>query len=299
MTSFADHFYMVGAKFNSALCVGLDLDPRMHKTRLLDINKMLVDRTAGLAPAYKLNMARYELVDGGDKLLADTIAYVRQEVPKALVIVDSKRVDVGTTGIAYAARFRDRVDCDAVTVHPWMGYDTVLPYLNSGFKSVFVVCRSSNPYAGYMQDIPVKVQGVHKPMYLYVAEQTRVWGSPGRVGLVVGATALEAITRVRNACPNMFLLLPGVGAQGGDAGQAARRAADGRGGGYAIAVSRQIADAAMQGGRASLSISAQRSVQEVAEKLREQSVSNLANPANWLSKALTFCPQAGIVRAWK
>lgn len=207
------------------LVVGLDTDPgripasvapgATEAERVVEFNRAIVAATAGLAAAYKPNSAFYEaLGDGGFRALAETTAAIRAAAPEAAVILDAKRADIGSTNAGYVAAAFDRLGVDAVTVHPYLGGEALAPFLERGDKLVFVLARTSNPGAGELQDLPV--DGL--PLYRHVARHVaRDWNGAGNCGLVVGATYPEEMRAVReDVPPEMPILIPGVGAQGGD-----------------------------------------------------------------------------------
>lgn len=251
---FAERFEETARKFGSALCVGLDPDVSLLRNGrdVTEFNKMVVEATVGIATAYKPNLALYESIDDGCNnfagliALEDTIAYIREVSPDALIIADAKRGDIGPCALAYGKRFCEQYDFDAVTAHPYMGHDSIEPFLDYSEKGVFILCRTSNPSARDFQDLIVidPDSGEHKPQYQYVAEIAQSWNKRGNVGLVVGATYPKEIRRVREVCEDMFFLIPGVGHQGGDLQGAAAAAADANGQRFTISSSRQIMYAA-------------------------------------------------------
>lgn len=205
----------------TTLCVGLDpILARLPKALPADAQgakhflRAIVDATCDLACAFKPQIAHFA---GQDLLpiLRDTIAYVREKAPHALVILDAKRSDIGSTAEYYAREAFDVYQADAVTVNPYMGLDTIEPFLQEGAATgVFALCRTSNPGSADFQDFPNK----DEPLYLEVARKLEErFGATGRIGLVVGATHPEELARVREACQSLPFLIPGIGAQGGDA----------------------------------------------------------------------------------
>jgi len=210
---------------DSLLCVGLD--PRPEKLPpgddLFSFNRRIVDVTRDLACAYKPNFAFYESAGpGGLEALRRTIAYIHEttDVP---VILDAKRNDIGSTAAAYARAAFQVWGADAVTVNPYLGHDSVTPFTAYADRGVFLLCHTSNPGATDLQTLPCP----GRPLYEVVAEKAAAWGT----GLVVGATYPEALAHVRALAPQAWILLPGVGAQGGDlaAALAAGLRADGLG----------------------------------------------------------------------
>ena len=209
----------------SLLCVGLDtrLDRLPAGETLFHFNRRIVDATRDLVCAYKPNSAFYE-VAGPEGLedLRRTVAYVH-EVANVPVILDAKRGDIGSTAKAYARAAFQTWGADALTVSPYLGGDSVAPFTAHAGRGVFVLCHTSNPGATDLQTLPC--QG--RPLFEIVAEKGAAWGT----GLVVGATYPQALARVRALAPEAWILLPGIGAQGGDlpAALAAGLRADGLG----------------------------------------------------------------------
>src|SRR5688572_25267013 len=166
---------------NSLVCVGLDPEPKKFPDRFRDspggifeFNKAIVDATKDLVCAYKPQFAHYA-AHGAESQLEHTIDYIKATAPDALVILDSKRGDIGSTAEQYAAEAFDRYDADAVTVNPYLGRDSVEPFLKRGDKGVIILCRTSNPGARDLQDLKV---GVEKTLYEHVAELVaREWNA--------------------------------------------------------------------------------------------------------------------------
>lgn len=206
----------------SLVCVGLDPDPsRMPIQDVLEFNKAIVDATHDLVCVYKPNLAFYEVLDiYGLEVLKQTVEYVRQRAPGVVLIADAKRGDIGNTSRAYAQTLFDVWGFDAATVSPYLGGDSVEPFLAYEDKGVFLLCRTSNPGARDLQDLPVYNDG--EPVYLHVARKAGEWNTRGNACLVVGATYPDELKRVRTICPDMPILLPGVGAQAGDLASAVR-----------------------------------------------------------------------------
>ena len=213
----------------SLVCVGLDPDPaRMPIEDVLDFNKAIVDATHDLVCAYKPNLAFYEALGlSGLEALRDTIEHIRQHAPDVMLIADAKRGDIGNTSRAYARSLFEVWGFDAATVNPYLGSDSVEPFLAYENKGVFLLCRTSNPGAADLQDLPIVDDG--EPLYMHVARKAREWNTHGNACLVVGATYPEELKRVREMCPDMPILLPGVGAQAGDLAAAVRNGVDSEG----------------------------------------------------------------------
>ncbi len=201
------------------VCVGLDPDPLKlppdlegSPEPLLAFNRRIVDATAALAAAYKPQIAFYSAL-GRETELVSSIEYIRAHAPHALVILDAKRNDIGNTAEAYAREAFDRYGADAVTVNPYMGADSVLPFLARPDRGAILLCRTSNPGARDFQDL--LIDGL--PLYRHVAERAdRDWNQAGNLMLVVGATYPAEMAELRRAHPALSFLVPGIGAQVGD-----------------------------------------------------------------------------------
>lgn len=192
------------------VCIGLDSSG-------LKLNKSIIDQTVDLVCCYKPNSAFYE-ADGvvGLENLKKIIQYIHAKDPDIPVILDAKRADIGNTNEEYAKATFDNLEADGLTVHPYLGKEALQPFLNRTDKGIFVLVRTSNLGAGEFQDL--EVEG--KPLYLVVSEHVKDWGS--NVGVVVGATYPEELKKVREIVGDMPILIPGVGAQGGDVTQAVK-----------------------------------------------------------------------------
>lgn len=223
----------------SLLCVGLDPDPsRMPVGDVASFLRAVVEATSDLACAYKPNLAFYEqLGEAGQAALRAVLKSIPEHIP---VIGDAKRGDVPHAGQACARALFDELGFDAVTVSPYLGGDALAPFLERADRGVFIVCRTSNPGAGDLQDLAVTVEGGVRPLYQAVAELAQRWDHHGNVGLVVGATYPEEMGRLRRLCPEMPFLVPGIGAQEGELERSVRAGLDARGGGLIINVSRAV-----------------------------------------------------------
>ena len=215
-----EKFANIWQKNDSMVCVGLDPDlgklPECVKNAeypIFEFNKAIIDATAPYVCAYKPQAAYYAGQDCDDEL-AMTIDYILENYPEIPVILDVKRGDIGSTAEQYAKEAFDRYHADAVTVNPYMGSDAVVPFLKYEGKGVVVLCRTSNPGSKELQEL-VTTEG--KKLYEHVALLARdVWNKDGNVMMVLGATFPEELKAVRELCPDMPFLVPGVGAQGGD-----------------------------------------------------------------------------------
>jgi orotidine-5'-phosphate decarboxylase len=233
----------------SLVCVGLDPDPaKLPKdlggggnpggdtAPLYAFNRRIVDATAGVAAAYKPQIAFYSALGAEDQLVA-SIRYIRERAPAALVILDAKRNDIGNTAEAYAREAFERYDADAVTVNPYMGEDSVRPFLARPDRGAILLCRTSNPGAKDFQDLPV--DGL--PLYRRVAERAAGhWNQHRNLMLVVGATYPREMADLRRAHADVPFLVPGIGAQGGDLEATLAAGLDARGAGLLINSSRGI-----------------------------------------------------------
>ncbi len=225
------------------LCVGLDPDPsRLPRhlagtaNPLFEFGRAIADATADLVCAFKPQIAFYAAARAEDQLEM-TIAHIRQQHPEIPVILDAKRGDIGNTAEMYAREAFERYRADAVTVNPYMGFDTLAPFLAYADRGVIVLCRTSNPGAGDFQDLASD----GKPLYQVVAEKAaRDWNGNGNVMLVVGATYPEELGRIRAIVGDMPILVPGVGAQGGDVAAVVANGATADVAGLIISASRAV-----------------------------------------------------------
>lgn len=224
----------------SLLCVGLDPDPeRMpDEVGVFEFNQAIIEATSNLVCAYKLNFAFYEaLGDKGLHALKRTVEYIPDDIP---VIGDAKRGDIGNTAKAYARSIFTHFNFDATTVNPYLGFDSIEPFLQYHDRGVFILCRTSNAGAVDFQALPSEIEGSHRPLFEIVALKASQWNIYGNIGLVVGATYPEELRLIRNNHPDMSLLIPGIGAQGGDLALTVRYGVDSKGEKAIINSSRQI-----------------------------------------------------------
>lgn len=222
--SFVEKLESASQTNRSLLCVGLDPDPRhMPVSDLFDFNRAIIDATLDLVCAYKPNLSFYEAQGiPGLEALGNTIQYINSADHRIPVIGDAKRGELGPSAESYAKAMFDVWGFDAVTANAWGGRESLQPFLDRRDKGIFIWCRSSNKTAGDIQDLPVGSNGNQRPVFEVLAEMTQGWNSNGNVGLVVGATYPQELKKVRAACPGMPLLIPGVGAQGGDLEESVR-----------------------------------------------------------------------------
>jgi orotidine-5'-phosphate decarboxylase len=224
---------------DSLLCVGLDPDPTlMAIADIAAFNRAIIAATSDLVCVYKPNMAFYEAQGraGWDALEA-TMAAVPAHIP---VIIDAKRGDIGNTSAAYARAIFDGLGADAMTVNCYGGGDSIRPFLEREDKAAFVWCRSSNPGAGDLQDLEVAFRGGRRPLWQVVAMRAREWNRRGNAGIVMGATYPSQLAEARQLCPDMPILVPGVGAQEGAIAESVRAGVDARGAGIMVSASRGV-----------------------------------------------------------
>ena len=227
-------------KNKSLLCVGLDPDPALMPDGMgiFEFNKAIIDATADLVCAYKPNFAFYEaLGNEGIDALKCTVDYIPEDIP---AIGDAKRGDIGNTAKAYAKSIFSYFDFDAATVNPYLGFDSVEPFIQYREKGVFVLCRTSNAGAVDFQSLRCEVDGRHHLLFEVVAEKVSQWNTCGNLGLVVGATYPEELKLIRQRFPDMPLLIPGVGTQGGELSRVVSYGVDARRQRTIINSSRQI-----------------------------------------------------------
>lgn len=203
-------------KNNSRVCVGLDIDPlklpehlKKEKDPVLIFAREIIDATKDLVNSYKPNMAFYEALGiNGLEILKKIMAYIPKDIP---VVLDAKRGDIGNTAAMYAKSIFEDFNADATTLHPYMGFDSVQPFLAYKDKMSFILCLTSNPGSADFQKQKIGEEFV----YQAVARKCLEWNVSGNIGLVVGATNADELKVVRELCPSLPFLIPGVGAQGG------------------------------------------------------------------------------------
>lgn len=305
---FTDKLLDASRKNKSWLCIGLDPDPElMPEIDVSQFNKAIIESTSDLVCAYKPNLAFYEaLGTEGLAILEKTVKYIPSDIP---VIADAKRGDIGNTAKAYAKALFSVLGFDAATVNPYLGFDSIEPFISYQDKGVFILCRTSNKGATDFQDVlnisieptpptaryavsnlriqpkevqigkPVditfqltnvgnvtasyKITSELLPLYEVIAQKAKEWNIYGNIGLVVGATYPEELKKIRSICPEMALLIPGIGAQGGDLASAVGYGMDARGEKAIINVSRQILYASKENDFA-------QAARNVAERIRHQ-----------------------------
>ncbi len=207
---------------HSYLCIGLDPNPELMPINdIFSFNKDIIDATSDLVCAYKPNLAFYEALGiDGLRALDKTLAHISKEVP---VIGDAKRGDIGSTSQAYAKALFETFGFDATTVNPYMGYDSIAPFIDYADKGVFILCKTSNLGSADFQELSLKKSEIETiPLFVQVALKATEWNTKGNIGLVIGATYPQQLNKVRELCPDIPFLIPGIGAQGGDVSEVVR-----------------------------------------------------------------------------
>ena len=243
MSQFIEQLQRAWDSNDSLVCVGLDPEIERFPAQfaeqpspIFQFNKAIIDATADLVCAYKPQFAHYAAYEAEDQL-ERTIDYIHRTYPGIPVILDSKRGDVGNTAERYAIEAFERYHADAVTVSPYLGGDSLEPFLKYEEKGVIILCRTSNPGAGDLQDLEIS----GRRLFHVVADlAARRWNTRGNCMLVVGATYPRELAEVREIVGNMPFLVPGVGAQGGDVGQAVQNGQTAAGAGLVVSSSRGI-----------------------------------------------------------
>jgi len=228
---------------DSLVCVGLDPEPARFPSQfagspdaVFDFCRAIVDSTAQYVCCFKPQIAHFAAL-GAEDALQRLIAHIHAAHPGIPVILDAKRGDIGSTAQHYAAEAFDRYRADAVTANPYLGRDSMQPFLDRADKGVVILCRTSNPGAGDLQDLRVE----SRPLYQHVAEKiAHEWNANGNCALVVGATWPEQLREVRAIVGDVPFLVPGVGAQGGDVEAVVRNAKTADGTGLVVSSSRAI-----------------------------------------------------------
>jgi orotidine 5'-phosphate decarboxylase subfamily 2 len=246
---------------SSLLCIGLDphIDD-LHRDGQLpvptaedarDFCLNLVKQTSRYAAAFKPNAAFFEVFGAdGWTALQDVISAINDESnrlgSRIPIILDAKRGDIASTAEAYAKSAFENLGVDCITLSPYLGKDSIEPFLQNAEKGVFLLCKTSNPGSGDLQDLIV-VGEESMPLYEHVAHLAQTWNTKNNIGLVVGATHIEAMERVRTAAPDLWFLAPGVGAQGGELEAALKAGLRKDGKGLLLPVSRGVARAEKPG----------------------------------------------------
>ncbi|CAM5200281.1 Orotidine 5'-phosphate decarboxylase OS=Castellaniella defragrans OX=75697 GN=pyrF PE=3 SV=1 [Castellaniella defragrans] len=218
--TFLDKLHRAWASQDSLLMVGLDPNLERFPAELIGrpdavrtFCQGIVDATAPYVCGFKPQIAYFAALRAEDQLL-DVCRYIRRRYPHLAIVLDAKRGDIGTTATQYAREAFERYEADAVTVNPYMGRDSLQPFLDYTDRGVVILCRTSNPGGADLQDLRL-ADGT--PLYLHVAERAaRQWNAGGQCALVVGATVPQELSQVRARVGELPLLIPGIGAQGGD-----------------------------------------------------------------------------------
>lgn len=248
-------------KNNSLLCVGLDSDVtklpahiKKNSNSQFEFNRAIIDATHNLVCAYKPNTAFYEAQgDEGIRQLKMTCDYLRENHPEVFLILDAKRADIGSTNGGYVQFAFDWLGADAITLHPYLGYEALKPFLDRHDKISIILCKTSNQGSGEFQNLTVG----NKKLFQVVAEQvSSVWNIHNNCMLVTGATYLEELSQIRTVAPQMTFLVPGIGAQGGDLEKTLRAGLNPQKSGVIISASRSVIFASRE--------------QNFAEKAREE-----------------------------
>ena len=271
--NFVEKLTSAARKNKSLLCVGLDPDPRLMPDKLgvFEFNKAIIDATADLVCAYKPNFAFYEaLGNEGLDALKRTVDYLPENTP---AIADAKRGDIGNTARAYAEAIFSHFNFDAATVNPYLGFDSIEPFIQYRDKGVFILCRTSNAGAVDFQALHCQVENGRRPLFGIVALKASQWNTYGNIGLVVGATYPEELRLIRHSHPDMPLLIPGIGTQGGDLSLTVRYGVDAKGEKAIINSSRQIIYASRKKDFA-------QAARRAASTLRDQINQHLSTPTS-------------------
>jgi orotidine-5'-phosphate decarboxylase len=286
------------------VCVGLDSEyekiPRAARRdgvveTIVLFNRAIVEATARYACAFKPNIALYAAYgDYGLVALQRTIRDINIIAPGVPVVLDAKDGDIGNTNVGYVREAFEFLNADAVTVHPYLGAESLTPFLNRADKGIFVLCRTSNPGAGEFQDLQVRVGmeetdffldagatewsmgigGWHVPLYLHVAYQvSKYWNKNGNCGLVTGATYPHELKNVRKIVGDIPLLIPGIGAQGGDVEATVKAGMDSRGLGMIINSSRGIIFASQEDDFAEAAAAEAKKTSNLIDQYRKEAVS--------------------------
>lgn len=208
-------------KKNSLVCVGLDSDfeklPeefKNSKNPQFEFNKKIISETEGLASSYKLNSAFYE-ARGTDGIidLKLTFDFLNENYPDIPTVLDAKRADIGNTNNGYVQFAFDYLNADAITLHPYLGHEALQPFLEREDKGIIILCKTSNPGGGEIQDLKIH----NEPLYKYIAQTVvSLWNNKNNCLFVIGATYPQELSEIRSIAPQMTFLIPGIGAQGGD-----------------------------------------------------------------------------------
>lgn len=235
MSAFLQKLEAATKRNDSMLCIGLDPDPKLMPE--MPVAKFLcdiVEATKDLVCAYKPNFAFFEAMGlDGWRALQEVMRVMAKDV---VTIADAKRGDIGNTSAAYAKATFEVWGFDVATVAPYMGYDSVQPFIDYKDKGVLILCRTSNPGSADFQNL----NAGGRPLFEQVALKANEWNKHKNIGLVTGATHPDELKRVRELCPDLPLLIPGVGAQDGDLVASVKAGLDAKGGGIIVSSSREV-----------------------------------------------------------
>ena len=262
---------------DSLVCVGLDPDPAKFPDAFVDDEDALfsfcrdiVDATAGYACAFKPQIAYFAAHNGGEAALQRLVAHINGAHPDVPVILDAKRGDIGSTAAQYAVEAFERYGADAVTLNPYMGRDSADPFLQYNDRGCVFLCHTSNPGARDFQELTVPDgSGGGEPLYQRIARTIAgEWNADGNCALVVGATFPEELKVIRGIVGDMPLLIPGIGAQGGDIEAVVRNGRTADGTGLVINSSRGILYASSGAGYADAAADAARDLRDAINRFR-------------------------------
>lgn len=267
------------ARWQSAgtlLCVGLDPDPAKFPAKfaadpdaLFAFCRDIADATAMYACAFKPQIAYFAAHDGGEDALKRLIAHLHGAHPGVPVVLDAKRGDIGSTADRYAAEAFDRFAADAVTLNPYMGHDSAQPFLSRADRGCIFLCHTSNPGARDFQELEVTGEGAAEPLYRRIARTIAGgWNGHGNCALVVGATFPGELREIRAIVGDMPLLIPGIGAQGGDVEAVVRNGATADGTGLMVSSSRGILYASQGDDYAQAAAAAARALRDEINRYR-------------------------------
>lgn len=240
-----EKYRQASQQMHSKLCIGLDTDYNRlpdwcvaTTEPLFTFNRWIIRQTHEYAAAYKLNTAFYEARgEDGWRDMRLTLEYLRTEHPQHFTICDAKRADIGNTNQGYVEAIFDRLGFDAITLHPYLGQEALMPFLERADRASIILCRTSNPQATELQALPI---GNLRLWEHILTQVSTTWNTHGNCMAVIGATAPQDLQRAREIAPNLTFLVPGVGAQGGDAASVVQHGADADGGGLIVNVSRGV-----------------------------------------------------------
>ena len=269
--TFLDMLRDASTRNNSMLCVGLDPEPskfpaalRGDASKIYDFCAAIVDATADLVNSFKPQIAYFAAHRAEDQL-EKLMAHMRKVAPHVPVILDAKRGDIGSTAEQYAAEAFDRFDADAVTLNPYMGFDSAEPFLQRNDRGCIFLCHTSNPGARDFQELLVDGAPLYQHVARTIAER---WNGDGNCALVVGATFPEELKVIRGIVGDMPLLIPGIGAQGGDVEATVRNGKTADGTGLMINSSRGILYASSGAGYAEAAADAARALRDSINRYR-------------------------------